>query len=209
MKSNLGTLLYAAILGTVCALLLTASAEFTRPRQEANEQAEEIRKVLSTLNVPVEEGASAMALLKVKEQSVTQRQLDGRDIYTYASPDAPDQVLAVGVQFSGPGLWGPIIGLVALEPDMQTIRGMTVVKQEETPGLGGEIATDEFCAQFVGKATKNASGRVGITINGTGGELADTQVNGITGATITCDKLQAIINEALTVIIEEDQQGGK
>ena len=49
----------------------------------------------------------------------------------------------------------------------------------------------------------------GIAISGTGGELADTQVNAITGATITCDKLQAIINVALTVILEEDQQGGK
>ncbi len=205
MKSNLGTLLYAAILGTVCALLLTASAEFTRPYQEANKQAEQIRKVLSTLKVPVEEGASAMALVEITKQSVTEKQLDGRSIYTYASPDAPDQVLATAVQFSGPGLWGPIIGLVALEPDMQTIRGMTVITQEETPGLGGEIATDEFCNQFVGKAAKDASGRVGIAITGTGGQLGDTQVNAITGATITCDKLQAMINEALAVILEENK----
>ena len=205
MKSNLGTLLYAAVLGTVCALLLTASAEFTRPYQDANQRAEEIRKVLSTLGVPMEEGASAMALLKVFEESVKLEQRDERDIYTYVSSDAPDQVLAVAVQFSGPGLWGPIIGFVALEPDLQTIRGVTIVKQEETPGLGGEIATEPFCAQFVGKATKNASGRVGIAITGSGGELGDTQVNAITGATITCDKLQAVINEALTVILEENQ----
>ncbi len=205
MKSNLSTLLYAATLGTVCALLLTASAEFTRPYQDANQRAEEIRKVLSTLSVPIEEGASAMALLKVFKESVRLEQRDERDIYTYASPDAPDQILATAVQFFGAGLWGPVKGFIALEPDMQTIRGMTVVEQEETPGLGGEIATDEFCNQFVGKAAKNASGRVGIAITGTGGQLDDTQVNAITGATITCDKLQAMINEALAVILEENQ----
>ncbi len=205
MKSNLSTLLYAATLGTVCALLLTASAEFTRPYQDANQRAEEIRKVLSTLSVPIEEGASAMALLKVFKESVRLEQRDERDIYTYASPDAPDQILATAVQFFGAGLWGPVKGFIALEPDMQTIRGMTVVEQEETPGLGGEIATDEFCNQFVGKAAKNASGRVGIAISGTGGQLDDTQVNAITGATITCDKLQAMINEALAVILEENK----
>lgn len=205
MKSNLGIILYAAVLGTVCSLLLTASAEFTRPFQEANKEAEMTRKVLGALQVPVEEGTSAIALSDVFKKNVNVEVRSEREIYTYASPDAPDQVLATAVQFFGPGLWGPIKGIVALEPDMQTIRGLTVIEQEETPGLGGEIATEEFCAQFAGKAAKNEAGRIGIAINGTGGQLNDTQVNAITGATITCDKLQAIINEALTVILEENQ----
>ena len=205
MKSNLGTLLYAAVLGTVCALLLTASAEFTRPYQSANQRAEEIRKVLSTLSVPIEEGSSALALVKIFEESVRLEQRDERDIYTYVSSDAPGRILATAVQFFGAGLWGPIKGFIALEPDMQTIRGMTVVEQEETPGLGGEIATESFCSQFVGKTAKNASGRVGISISGTGGQVGDTQVNAITGATITCDKLEAMSNEALAVILEENK----
>ena len=64
----------------------------------------------------------------------------------------------MAVPFSGSGVWGPIEGVLALEPDMQTIRGVRFYKQEETPGLGGEIASDWFQAQFKGKTLVSAAG---------------------------------------------------
>ena len=44
MKGRFYTVIYSAVLGTVCALLLTAAAEFTAPYEAANKEAEEVMK---------------------------------------------------------------------------------------------------------------------------------------------------------------------
>ena len=44
MKGNIYTIIYAAVLGTACAMVLTFAASFTAPYQEANRKAEEVKK---------------------------------------------------------------------------------------------------------------------------------------------------------------------
>ncbi len=114
------------------------------------------------------------------------------------------KVEATAMRFAGPGLWGPVKGFLALEEDMKTIRGMTIYEQEETPGLGGEIVEPWFRDQFVGKSIVDAAGVPGIIIS-TSGEPAANKVDGISGATMTCDKVQAMLNEAIKRIVEEKQ----
>jgi Na+-transporting NADH:ubiquinone oxidoreductase subunit C len=87
---------------------------------------------------------------------------------------------------------------------MRTIRGLTFYHHEETPGLGGEISADWFREQFVGKKIVDASGKGGIVIR-MGGDLAGNEVDGITGATMTCDKVQEMLNNVITDIIGEDK----
>ena len=111
---------------------------------------------------------------------------------------------AVAVPFAGPGLWGPVEGFLALESDMRTIRGITFHKQEETPGLGGEIASASFTRQFEGKSIVDESGRPGIRILRAGAAPPESkganEVDGITGATTTCEKVQAMLNEIIARI---------
>ena len=110
-----------------------------------------------------------------------------------------DAVKAVAVRFAGPGLWGPIKGFLALEPDYKTIRGLTFYEQEETPGLGGDIVTEGFRSRFEGRQIVNAKDQWGIDIIAGGAEQAEVnEVAGISGATMTCDKVQEMIN----IIIE-------
>jgi Na+-transporting NADH:ubiquinone oxidoreductase subunit C len=87
---------------------------------------------------------------------------------------------------------------------MRTIRGVTFYEQEETPGLGGEIAADWFRKQFVGKSIVDEAGNPGIIIS-SGGEPASNKVDAISGATMTCDKVQAMLNEAISSVVEEKQ----
>ena len=39
----------------------------------------------------------------------------------------------------GLGLWSILYGFVALDADLETIRGLTYYEHKETPGLGGEV----------------------------------------------------------------------
>ena len=125
MKGNFYTLVFAAILGTVFALLLTAAATFTQPYQEANKEGEERLNILKALNVPLEPAVTAGELVEIFNANVqTQSQVNG-ELYLYSPAKSGGAIEAVAVRFSGPGLWGPIKGFLALESDRRTIRGIT------------------------------------------------------------------------------------
>jgi Na+-transporting NADH:ubiquinone oxidoreductase subunit C len=202
VKNNVYTLFYAGVLGTVCSLLLTAAASFTAPYQEANAKAEKNRNILGVLQVRYPPGASSQELVKIFEDNVRQEQLGELEMYRYVPPQDSGAEETVAVGFEGPGLWGPVKGFLALDKQMRIILGITFYEQEETPGLGGEIASDWFREQFTGKSIFDEAGNPGIIISSSEGE-APNKVDAISGATMTCDKIQAMLNEAIKSIVQE------
>lgn len=204
MKGSLYALVYAAVLGTVCALLLTAVADVTAPYRQANAEAEEILNILMVLDVNLPPDTSAKQVKELFKNNVREDQ--GTDVQAYVrfQPKDPNQIQAIAFRFAGPGLWGLIKGFLALEPDMKTIRGLTFYEQEETPGLGGEIAAKWFRDQFKGKSIVDKNGNPGFIIK-ISGETAPNKVDGISGATMTCDKVQIILNELIEKISKEKE----
>lgn len=92
----------------------------------------------------------------------------------------------------GKGLWSTLYGYLALEADLETVRGMTFYAHGETPGLGAEIEQAWFQDNFVGKKIYDGGAlRTIRVVKGTvenriqdPGER-DYYVDGISGATIT------------------------
>lgn len=199
MKGNVYTLFYAAVLGTVCAMVLTFAASFTAPYKKANAEAEEVKNILLALNISTPESASSEELLKIYKENVQEQKRGSIAIYAYSPPDKAG---SIAMRFTGPGLWGPIKGFLALDPKITKIQGITFYEQEETPGLGGEISTPSFRNKFAGLSIRDAAGNPGIIIKN-GGEAAPNKVDGISGATMTCDKVQQMLNEAIESITEE------
>ncbi len=209
MKDNVYMLYYSGVLGTVCALLLTAVASFTAPYKEANIDAERNRNILNVLQVPYPAEASSRQLVKIFEDNVRLEQLGKLKVYRYVPPGDYDNEETVAVGFEGPGLWGPIKGFLALGQDMKTIRGITFYEQEETPGLGGEIASTWFQEQFVGKSIVDEAGNVGIVIRSRSEKPKPNEVDAITGATMTCNKVEAILNAVIKDIVKEKANNGQ
>jgi electron transport complex protein RnfG len=91
-------------------------------------------------------------------------------IYTIQSDEA-----TIGYAFlaTGKGYGGDISILVGLE-DETTIKGVTIITQNETPGLGTRIEDSDFTDMFTGMAIDD----VGLTSDGGG-------VDALTGATIS------------------------
>ena len=204
MKNSVYTLCYAGVLGTVCALLLTAVASLTKPYQDANAEAEKNRNILGVLQVPYPADSSSQALVEIYNDNVRQEQSGELEMFRYVPPADSGRTEIVAIGFEGPGLWGPVKGFLALDKDMRTIRGITFYEQEETPGLGGEIASDWFQEQFIGKSIVDEAGKAGIIISSDEGQ-APNKVDAISGATMTCDKVQAMLNEVIKSIVEEKQ----
>src|SRR3990172_2366907 len=131
----------------VCAGLLTGVGKALGPYKQANERADEVRNILRVLGVPFDPKAGAKDLLKVYEKNVREEKQGSLTFHAYVSEGSSGGAKAVAVPFAGSGLWGPVAGFLALDPDRKTIHGITFYKQEETPGLGGEISSDWFCAR--------------------------------------------------------------
>jgi len=92
----------------------------------------------------------------------------------------------------GKGLWSTLYGYLALEADLETVRGMTFYAHGETPGLGAEIEQAWFQDNFVGKKIYDAGAlRTIQVVKGTVENRIpdpgdrDYYVDGISGATIT------------------------
>jgi Na(+)-translocating NADH:ubiquinone oxidoreductase C subunit len=229
VKDSPYALVFSVVLGSTCALLLTAAARVTAPYRQANALAEKNLNILLVLKVvPLQPEISYEQLVEMHEKVSSKqlaemyqeiprkqqfeiynenvRQVPG-DIttYVYSPPQAKGKPLVIALQFSGRGLWGPIKGLLALDPEIKTIRGITFYELKETPGLGGEIVTEKFRNRFVGKKIHDKDGKVGIIICKPGTAKEQNEIDGITSATMTCDKVQGMINMAIKKVLKEKE----
>ena len=96
------------------------------------------------------------------------------------------------IPISGKGLWSTLYGYLALEEDLNTVKGLTFYKHGETPGLGGEVEKKWFQNNFVGKTIFDQAGQLvsvkvvkGKANDVLAGEALNHGVDGISGATIT------------------------
>ena len=88
----------------------------------------------------------------------------------------------------GLGLWGFLYGFVALDADLETIRGLTYYEHKETPGLGGEVDNPRWKGLWNGRKAFGPDGTPAIeVIKGLAGPPADDphRVDGLAGATMT------------------------
>lgn len=84
----------------------------------------------------------------------------------------------------GYGLWSTMYGLLALEGDLDTVRGLAFYEQEETPGLGGEITNPKWTGQWVGKKIYDENGDVALSV--VGNQVPEEyDIDAISGATLT------------------------
>jgi Na+-transporting NADH:ubiquinone oxidoreductase subunit C len=113
-------------------------------------------------------------------------------------------ILAYALPISGRGFWAPIKGIIGIKADKKTITGIAFYEQNETPGLGAEIAKISFRKQFEGKVISTDDKP--INIRRPSATLGQSDVHAITGATQTSTRLEKIINDGLTKWLKTDKR---
>jgi Na+-transporting NADH:ubiquinone oxidoreductase subunit C len=123
----------------------------------------------------------------------------------YQMEDASGNVTGVAIPVIGKGLWSTLRGYFALEDDLSTVAGITFYDEKETPGLGAEIKKPWFQANFIGKKIYDENGTL-TPIKVVKGKAADKMpdkldhaVDGIQGATITCDGVNKMLVQDLGI----------
>jgi Na+-transporting NADH:ubiquinone oxidoreductase subunit C len=99
----------------------------------------------------------------------------------------------------GNGLWDEIWGNIALDADLNTVAGAAFDHKAETPGLGAEIKDNPaFPAQFQGRKLYDDTGKyVSVVVRKGGAVDKNHEVDGISGATITCDGVTQMLYKGL------------
>ncbi|HAD47782.1 MAG TPA: Na(+)-translocating NADH-quinone reductase subunit C [Idiomarina sp.] len=93
----------------------------------------------------------------------------------------------------GQGLWGTMYGLISLEDDMSTVRGVHFYEHSETPGLGGEITNPAWVKTWEGKELYGDDGKVKFDLV-KGGASNEHEVDALSGATLTSNGVDATID---------------
>ncbi|HRI27383.1 MAG TPA: NADH:ubiquinone reductase (Na(+)-transporting) subunit C [Chitinophagales bacterium] len=172
--------------------ILNAVATFSDKNQILKEYAEKVTEVVIDKQGNEVQGAKAFDLVLKKEfkKPDAERKLP---LYVYNSPEGKKYI----VPMHGAGLWDEIWGYVALDEDMNTIKGTSFDHKGETPGLGAEINQPWFKTQFQGKQLSDAGVFKLDIIKGKGADPNNKfQVDGISGATITGDGVNAMMQKS-------------
>jgi len=98
------------------------------------------------------------------------------------------------VKSRGQGYADTIEALIGMDPNAETITGLFILEQKETPGLGNKITFPEWRKQFVGKKTDTPL----VVLKGAAKELQT--IDAVTGATISSRSVAWIVNQTVSDI---------
>ncbi len=198
-NSNAYIIIYSTILVVIVAFLLAFVFQALKPMQDANVALDVKKQILYSLNIRGLDGQEAEAKYAevVKEDKVVDNQriylcqIDGQDI-TVAS-------------LKGMGLWGGISGYLAIDKDGK-VYGAYFNHESETAGLGAEIKDSQaWQEKFIGKKVWDEEGNVILSVVKKV-EDAESQVDCVTGATLTSNGVDAMIKDCLKgwITVETD-----
>jgi Na+-transporting NADH:ubiquinone oxidoreductase subunit C len=225
--SNTYIFVFSTVMVMLVATLLSFVAEQLKPFQEKNVEIEKKLDILRSVGIardiddvkdkntyveesyeknitnsfainvngePIQDVDAFKVNLKAElAKSPEQRNLP---VFVYVEEDGTEIYI---MPLEGKGLWGPIWGYISLEEDMATIYGAIFAHAKETPGLGAEINTEWYQAQYLGKKIFNeAGGFTSVRVVKGGADPADPHaVDAISGGTITSVALQEMMEECL------------
>ncbi len=220
-NSNTYTIVYSAVLVVIVAFLLAFVYQSLKPMQDVNVALDKQKQILNSLNLRGLDDTAAAA--KYKEVVVADQILDESGAVVEAgsqggteagfklnSTSIKEGQLAVYVcqvngqtkyviPVYGKGLWGPISGYIALNEDKQSIFGAYFDHEGETAGLGGEIKDSrEWQEKFQGKQLFKDGDTQTIALS-VEKKVDDpnTQVDIVTGATLTSNGVRDMLKECL------------
>ena len=201
-NSNTYIILYSAVLVVIVAFLLAFVFKALKPMQDANVALDVKKQILYSLNIRDLDGDAAEA--KYAEVVKEERMTDGQTVYL-CNVDGEE----VCVFFmKGMGLWGGISGYVAIhDQDGPTVYGAYFNHEGETAGLGAEIKDSKaWQEKFIGKKVFKGSNYDEVALSVVKKvEDQETQVDCVTGATLTSNGVNDMIHEGLKPLMKEIQ----
>ena len=98
----------------------------------------------------------------------------------------------------GKGLWSTMFAYVAVDADLNTIRGVAFYEHGETPGLGGVVENSRWQTLWQNKKIYTGTGDIGLRVvkgkAAASGEAAGHEIDGLSGATLTTQGVDHLLH---------------
>jgi len=204
MSSHLKSIIFSAVLTVICGSLLTLASTGLKEYQLKNIALDKQKNILKSVGLIHDKKPPSPGIIdklyaeKIKQVWVDlsgeiileqKKSQDDLPVYLYV---IQNNIQSYIIPVDSRGLWGRILGYLAIKNDGTTVSGFTVYSHQETPGLGGEIEKDWFQKNFSGKKILDDKGDfVSITIakGAAQGRIPTSRhknfVDGISGASMT------------------------
>lgn len=216
MSNHLKSIVFAAVLSLVCGSLLTLASTGLKEYQLKNIALDKQKNILKSVGLIGDTALPpADAIDKLYADNIRQMWVgSGGKLVAKAekgTTDLPVYLYVKGgdiqsfiIPVDSRGLWGRILGYLALKSDGTTVAGFTVYSHSETPGLGGEIEKNWFQNNFSGKKILDNEGNL-VSVTVAKGKVKEriakerqpNFVDGISGATLTGKFLSGGLKETL------------
>ena len=197
-NSNAYIIIYSAILVVIVAFLLAFVYQALKPMQDANVALDVKKQILYSLNIRDLDGSEAEA--KYAEVVKEEGEVEGQKYYLCDING--EDVLVVSMK--GMGLWGGISGFISIHGDeTPTVYGAYFNHESETAGLGAEIKDSQaWQEKFIGKKVfKGDLDHVALSVVKKV-EDPETQVDCVTGATLTSNGVNDMLHDGLKWLIQ-------
>ncbi|MBT3378593.1 MAG: FMN-binding protein [Lentisphaerae bacterium] len=180
-------IVFTVALCAACAALLTFANTHWQKLIAANEDFARIHAIVDALGLSGPEAKRA-DIVGTYKKNVELKPRGEMEVYEAREGK---KLLGYAIELLGRGKYGPIKGVLAIGPHSRTIKALRIYEQQETPGLGGRIATMEWLSQFSGKPLVT-SGVPGLIISSK--VKGPNVVDAITGASKTTYSFGKMMN---------------
>lgn len=192
MSTSLKMVIVLTLIATISGAMLSSWDNFTMPRIQEHRQRELIAAISDVL--PEHDHYDEVVV---------------RELTLYVGKNEGNEPLGIAFQATGSGFQGKISMMVGVEPDFSKLTGITILEQIETPGLGTKIVEDRsnkvnpfwFSDQFRSVHTYPE-----ITVVKNKKPERVTEIQAITGATISSKSIVKIINDTVQKARSEYQK---
>ncbi len=187
-QSTIYTVIFMFIVSFAFVFLLSLTNEATREQVELNQEVARQRAILAAMSI---RGLTDQEVLERYEEVETLER-DGATVFRATV----EGETVIAKEFRGSGLWGTIVGVLAVNEELTRTVGLTIIDHNETPGLGGRITERWFQAQFEGEEI-GPDGTIEFTAGDGDTDHDNSEVDGITGATRTTESMDRIVNREI------------
>lgn len=224
-RSNTYVIIFSVILTIVLGGLLSLTSVGLKPLQDKQVELDTKKKILGAV-ITLDENLKPDEILKmydervqsilvdvngneIKDAGITAEKVDigknhkiapeDRKFPVFKYSNEKGELEAYILPMFGAGLWDWISGYVALDKDLNTVRGVAFDHKGETPGLGARITEEGVKSRYKGKTIFEGSELVSVKmVKGEGNSgLNEHQVDGMSGATMTAKGVNAMLNSYL------------
>lgn len=116
-------------------------------------------------------------------------------VYLVKKGEAVEQYI---LPVRGKGLWSTMFAYVAVNADLNSIRGVAFYEHGETPGLGGEVENSRWQGLWQGKKIYTEAGDIGLQVvkgkAAASGNAANHEIDGLSGATLTTQGVDHLLH---------------